>query len=95
MDGTPPAGGRTLLPSPRSKVAIPRLQSASNKSRDDGYADLSIGSPVDGKHRVSHACEPCRQRKTKCSGERPQCEHCQDFKISCYYADGKRDRAKN
>lgn len=31
----------------------------------------------------------------QCSGERPQCEHCQDFKISCYYADGKRDRAKN
>ncbi|KAI5779125.1 fungal-specific transcription factor domain-containing protein [Geopyxis carbonaria] len=25
---------------------------------------------------------------------RPICKHCQDFKISCYYADGKRDRAK-
>ena len=43
---------------------------------------------------MTHACEPCRHRKTKCSGERPTCRHCQDFKIACYYADGKRDRVK-
>ena len=44
------------------------------------------------KNRVAHACEPCRQRKTKCSGERPACQHCEDFKLHCVYADGKRDR---
>ncbi|KAI4177125.1 MAG: hypothetical protein LQ343_000607 [Gyalolechia ehrenbergii] len=49
---------------------------------------------AENKHRVSHACEPCRQRKTKCSGERPVCKHCEDFKITCIYADGKRDRTK-
>lgn len=42
----------------RPRVAIPRLP----LSGDDGS-----GSPAGGgdKHRVSHACEPCRQRKTK------------------------------
>lgn len=69
------------------KVAIPRLKRES---------DVTPGgsSKSGGRHRINHACEPCRQRKTKCSGERPVCKHCQDFRISCYYADGKRDRVK-
>ena len=71
-----------------SKIAIPRL-------RRDSDIGSGVGSSKGGeKHRVSHACEPCRHRKTKCSGERPVCKHCEDFKISCLYADGKRDRVK-
>ena len=70
-----------------AKVAIPRL-----KAKPDVAGDGTTRSG--GRHRVNHACEPCRHRKTKCSGERPVCRHCQDFKIDCYYADGKRDRAK-
>jgi len=66
------------------KVAIPRLRRDSN---------FSSATTVE-KHRVAHACEPCRHRKTKCSGERPVCKHCEDFKINCVYADGKRDRTK-
>lgn len=69
-----------------AKVAIPRLK----RSLESGEGSAKSG----GKHRVTHACEPCRHRKTKCSGERPACRHCQDFKIQCYYADGKRDRVK-
>lgn len=69
-----------------AKVAIPRLKRSLESQ--EGSAKLS------GRHRVTHACEPCRHRKTKCSGERPTCRHCQDFKIACYYADGKRDRVK-
>ena len=69
-----------------AKIAIPRLKKT---------AETASKSPrSSGRHRVNHACEPCRQRKTKCSGERPVCTHCQDFKIACFYADGKRDRAK-
>ena len=71
-----------------SKVAIPRLR------RNSEDQSLSKGSAVADKNRVSHACEPCRQRKTKCSGDRPLCQHCQDFKLPCVYADGKRDRTK-
>ena len=71
-----------------SKVAIPRLPRLSGTTSP-------IGSIKTGdKHRVTHACEPCRHRKTKCSGERPSCKHCDDFKIACTYADGKRDRVK-
>ena len=71
-----------------TKVAIPRLPRPSATTSP-------IGSVRTGdKHRVTHACEPCRQRKTKCSGEQPSCKHCDDFKITCTYADGKRDRVK-
>ena len=67
-----------------AKVAIPRLRRDSNISQTTAAE----------KQRVAHACEPCRQRKSKCSGDRPVCKHCADFKISCVYADGKRDRSK-
>ena len=71
------------------KVAIPRLP------RDPESA-LPPGPMREGfdKTRVSHACEPCRTRKSKCSGERPVCTHCKEYKLRCIYADGKRDRAK-
>lgn len=72
-----------------AKVAIPRLR----RHTDDPLAPPSSNSS-ENKHRVSHACEPCRQRKTKCSGERPVCKHCEDFRITCIYADSKRDRTK-
>ena len=71
-----------------SKVAIPRL----NRNSDD--QSPSRGPAAADKNRVAHACEPCRRRKTKCSGERPRCQHCEDFKLPCTYADGKRDRTK-
>ena len=68
-------------------VAIPRLRRDS-----DGH---SVTASASGDHnRVAHACEPCRHRKTKCSGERPKCKHCEDFKLQCVYVDGKRDRAR-
>ena len=70
------------------KVAIPRL----NRNNDD--QSPSRGPGAGDKNRVAHACEPCRRRKTKCSGERPRCQHCEDFKLPCTYADGKRDRTR-
>ena len=42
--------------------------------------------------RVAQACEPCRQRKTKCHGELPTCKHCAEVNIECYYVDGKRNK---
>ena len=74
-------------PAKAPKVAIPRLP-------HKGDSGPGGGTKSAGRHRVMHACEPCRSRKTKCSGEKPACKHCQDFKVSCIYADGKRDRAK-
>jgi len=74
-------------PGSGAKVAIPRL-----KRSIDAASEGS--SRLGARARVNRACEPCRQRKTKCSGEQPVCRHCQDFKIACFYADGKRDRVK-
>ena len=71
-----------------AKIAIPRL------ARDSDSVSAAGSSVIGDKHRVNHACQPCRHRKTKCSGERPMCKHCQDFKIDCIYMDGKRDRVK-
>ena len=70
---------------PMPKVAIPRLSRGGDVASAAGAGD---------KNRVSHACEPCRSRKTKCTGARPECEHCKEYRLHCYYADGKRDRAK-
>jgi len=39
--------------------------------------------------RTSHACEPCRERKTKCDGDRPSCRRCLHTSTSCHYGYGK------
>ncbi len=75
-------------PRPTPKVAIPRLRRGSEDQL------ISKAAATGDKHRVTHACEPCRHRKTKCSGDRPVCRHCQDHRLVCVYEDGKRDRVK-
>ena len=62
------------------KVAIPRASNLSEQSNVN--------------RRVSHACESCREQKTKCSGDRPICQRCQDLGLTCLYGDRKRDREK-
>ncbi len=79
-------GSAQVQPAP--KVAIPRLR------RNSENPSVSKECISGDKNRVAHACEPCRHRKTKCSGERPVCQHCEDFKLECVYADGKRDKTK-
>lgn len=39
------------------------------------------------KHpRTSHACNFCRKRKTRCSGEVPSCAACREEEIACDYS---------
>jgi hypothetical protein len=49
-----------------SKMLIPRLHSGST-STTKNCPEAAPTTTVDSKNRVSHACEPCRQRKTKVS----------------------------
>ncbi|OCK96607.1 uncharacterized protein K441DRAFT_51093, partial [Cenococcum geophilum 1.58] len=50
-----------------SKVAIPRL-GHDRKSPQNRH----------GKSRARKACDNCRKRKVKCSGEQPHCRNCGD-----------------
>lgn len=36
--------------------------------------------------RTAQACDKCRERKTKCSGERPTCVRCQGRGLLCHYS---------
>jgi hypothetical protein len=66
-----------------SKLPLPVNRSVQRQARNST-----------GKTRVSQACEPCRHRRTKCNGGHPICLRCESWSITCYYADGKRERNK-
>ncbi|KIW69902.1 hypothetical protein PV04_02219 [Phialophora macrospora] len=46
------------------------------------------GQPHTKRRRITAACLTCRKRKTRCSGERPECKTCTDYGHGCSgYAD--------
>ncbi|KAL5002300.1 fungal-specific transcription factor domain-containing protein [Aspergillus recurvatus] len=61
-----------------SKVAIPRQRSTAPR-----YS-----------RRVPLACETCRMRKTKCSGDTPICRQCLELRVECRYPVSWRERTK-
>lgn len=62
-----------------AKVAIPRQRS---------------GVAPRFNRRVPRACESCRQRKTKCSGDTPVCRQCRELRVTCQYPAGWKERTK-
>jgi hypothetical protein len=51
-------------------------------------ADARQGpKPARKRKRTAHACEPCRQRKSRCDGSRPVCDLCVEQGVECYYRD--------
>lgn len=62
-----------------AKVAIPRSRA---------------GASLRYSRRVAKACESCRQRKTKCSGDTPVCRQCRELRVKCQYPDGMREKTK-
>ncbi|KAL2824801.1 fungal-specific transcription factor domain-containing protein [Aspergillus cavernicola] len=58
------------------KIAIPRATAVKTSQR----------------RRSARACEPCRQRKVKCDGARPECRKCLEHGLGCSYIDIKRIR---
>ncbi|KAJ5259451.1 hypothetical protein N7478_012432 [Penicillium angulare] len=68
------------------KMAIPRLAEG---------AESAFASPGRFHRRhVRRACESCRQRKTKCTGDKSGCRNCREAGIICCYTDGKREKSK-
>lgn len=62
-----------------AKVAIPRQRT---------------GVTPRYNRRVPRACESCRQRKTKCSGDTPVCRQCRELRVTCQYPVGWKERTK-
>jgi hypothetical protein len=63
----------------QAKVAIPRQRA---------------GIAPRYNRRVPRACESCRQRKTKCSGDTPVCRQCRELRATCKYPQGWREKTK-
>ncbi|KAJ5667001.1 C6 transcription factor [Penicillium longicatenatum] len=80
---TPPISSSMISLNPEShgkaKIAIPRQR--------------SIVAPKLGR-RVPRACESCRIRKTKCSGDAPSCRQCRELRVVCLYPLGMREKLK-
>ncbi|KAL2854372.1 fungal-specific transcription factor domain-containing protein [Aspergillus pseudoustus] len=82
--GPPPSArsttvtGRKQMPS-NHKVAIPRQRT---------------GATPRYSRRVPLACETCRLRKTKCSGDTPICRQCAELRVGCRYPVSWRERTK-
>ncbi|KAL1729644.1 hypothetical protein EV714DRAFT_237332 [Schizophyllum commune] len=68
----------------------------------------TLGGPLDGpgggifyrspehpRLRTAQACEKCRVRKAKCSGDHPSCKRCQARGLACEYAKEGRTRGPN
>ncbi|GMK54784.1 hypothetical protein CspeluHIS016_0113700 [Cutaneotrichosporon spelunceum] len=47
-----------------------------------------VGRPYPSRTNVSQACESCRKRKARCSGDRPGCIACTKQGRDCIYAEG-------
>lgn len=72
-------------PSP-SKVAIHRLV---RHRKDREVAPERVSMP-----RVQRACDNCRTRKVRCSGEQPRCQNCAIQSVPCIYSQARKDRLK-
>ncbi|BFZ60544.1 hypothetical protein YB2330_001581 [Saitoella coloradoensis] len=75
-----PIDGAIDTPSPSAVPATPIAQ--------DGE---TAGGAIRQRSRISHACDACKERKRRCSGERPVCVHCRCYGLNCVYSSRRRD----
>ncbi|KAI0791899.1 hypothetical protein C8Q75DRAFT_805497 [Abortiporus biennis] len=52
-------------------------------------------APEHPRVRTAQACEKCRIRKAKCSGEHPTCQRCKTRGLTCEYAPERKMRGPN
>ncbi|KAL5340165.1 hypothetical protein BJX70DRAFT_361709 [Aspergillus crustosus] len=53
------------------------------------YSDMQ--EPPRKRRRAIVACLACRNRKSRCSGGRPQCSRCIELGLTCQYTSGAQD----
>ncbi|KAG2749501.1 hypothetical protein P692DRAFT_20863917 [Suillus brevipes Sb2] len=77
--------GESSTPSPTRKTFSPVSREPSTSSRETVSPEGSYAPPHEltgpvrskrAQHRVVHACDECRNKKKKCSGEQPLCLSC-------------------
>ncbi|KAI8575135.1 hypothetical protein K450DRAFT_263215 [Umbelopsis ramanniana AG] len=40
--------------------------------------------------RATQACIPCRKKKIKCDGRKPNCLHCEQYNVTCIFAESRK-----
>ncbi|KAG6908867.1 hypothetical protein DXG01_002941 [Tephrocybe rancida] len=73
-------------------LLAPRLSLAGSL---DPATGIFYRSPEHPRLRTAQACEKCRTRKAKCSGEHPTCKRCSTRGLVCEYAKEGRVRGPN
>ncbi|KIY70882.1 hypothetical protein CYLTODRAFT_487766 [Cylindrobasidium torrendii FP15055 ss-10] len=95
-DSTYPSSGsfseHRTLPSPPSATERQRPRTAGSL---DTPAGMLFRTPDHPRLRTAQACEKCRVRKAKCSGEHPSCKRCTTRGLVCEYAKEGRVRGPN
>ncbi|KAJ5897474.1 hypothetical protein N7504_007762 [Penicillium tannophilum] len=80
--------------STRITKSTPTLANSGSSSSKVAIPRQSTGYTPRYNRRVPRACESCRQRKTKCSGDTPVCRQCRELRVQCQYPVGWRDKMK-
>ncbi|KAJ5155438.1 hypothetical protein N7492_008241 [Penicillium capsulatum] len=92
----PPQAPSVADPAPPPEPSKPAINGNANTN---GNGKVAIprhrqGIPPRYNRRVPRACESCRQRKTKCSGDTPVCRQCRELRVTCQYPAGWKERTK-
>lgn len=66
------------------------MASPSSSHAPSPIASTSSAPPVAAAKRASKACEACRIRRARCTGETPACDRCRTQGIGCRYREKAR-----
>ncbi|KAL4884692.1 fungal-specific transcription factor domain-containing protein [Aspergillus karnatakaensis] len=92
IPNTPLLPGSSLRAPSRNSVVPGKKQMSSN--RKVAIPRQHSGAAPRYSRRVPLACETCRLRKTKCSGDTPICRQCAELRVECRYPISWRERTK-
>lgn len=98
-EGLAPLNGIPKAEAENNTVPPPKPASVADSLGSRNQAKVAIPRSRAGivpryNRRVPRACESCRARKTKCSGDTPVCRQCRELRVSCNYPVGWKERTK-
>ncbi|KAJ7172023.1 hypothetical protein C8R46DRAFT_1257721 [Mycena filopes] len=74
------------------EVTVSPTSPTSRRSSHDLELELDSPAHAAARQRTTEACDKCRSRKTKCSGDHPVCERCTARGLLCHYSGAGRER---